>query len=262
MPQIPERFIAIKTLEIKIISSFFYKRRRLSRRPHLFPMNKKCPNCKVVNFPNAESCVRCDYSLDSIEPEITRNVASRKPQKTLAAKIFRRAAFCLFVCLLTLIGFYFSLLMTSKKLAYEEKQTVKKAIDVLETKGFKKETFLLRHLTSFRANDNWLNASTRDENAYAATNFPFEIITIYPEFFTIPMDDAERAMILLHEARHLQGEDEKEAYRFVWRNRRKLGWTGETHNTSKVYINVEKQTREFAPELFRCDWVQSGDCTE
>jgi hypothetical protein len=152
--------------------------------------------------------------------------------------------------------------MSSKPLAYDEKITVKKTIEILEAKGFENEVFLLRRLTSFRANDNWLNASTRDENAYAATNFPFEIITIYPEFFTVPLDDTERAMILLHEAQHLKGADEKEAYEFVWRSRKNLGWTRETHGASKIYINVEKQTREIAPNLFRCDWVKSGDCTE
>jgi hypothetical protein len=69
-------------------------------------------------------------------------------------------------------------------------------------------------------------------------------------------------MILLHEAQHLKGADEKEAYEFVWRSRKNLGWTRETHGASKIYINVEKQTREIAPNLFRCDWVKSGDCTE
>lgn len=230
--------------------------------PADFLMNKKCFNCSVVNFTSAEICVRCHTALDSVEPEINRKISSRKPQKTLGAKIFQRAVVCLAVCLLVIIGFYLSLLATSNSLAYEERQTVKKAIEILDQKGFTNETFLLRNLTIFRADDNWLNASTRDENAYAATNFPFEIITIYPDFFSLPQDDTERAMILLHEARHLQGADEKEAYEFVWRNRQKLGWTRENYAGSKVYINVEKQTREFAPELFRCDWNAGDDCTE
>ncbi len=58
-----------------------------------------------------------------------------------------------------------------------------------------------------RGNDNWLNASTKYENAYAATNFPIEIMTIYPEFFTDTLDDTERAAILLHEAQHLKGAE-------------------------------------------------------
>jgi phage FluMu protein Com len=225
-------------------------------------MNKKCPNCNVVNFMNAEKCVRCESVLETSGVEINRKISSKTPQKTLGAKIFRRAGVCAAVCLAVIFGFYLSLLMSSKPLAYDEKITVKKTIEILEAKGFENEVFLLRRLTSFRANDNWLNASTRDENAYAATNFPFEIITIYPEFFTVPLDDTERAMILLHEAQHLKGADEKEAYEFVWRSRKNLGWTRETHGASKIYINVEKQTREIAPNLFRCDWVKSGDCTE
>ena len=229
-------------------------------------MNKKCPNCNVVNFKNAEICVRCQFVFDTVQltPEVENNHKDlcHKSEKGLGKKILRRAVICVVVCLAVIFGFYLSLLMTSKSLAYDEKQGVKKAIQILEAKGFESEVFLLRHLTSFRANDNWLNASTRDENAYAATNFPFEIITIYPEFFTVPLDDTERAMILLHEAQHLKGADEKEAYEYVWRNRKALGWTRETHGGTKIYANVERQTREFAPELFRCDWNKSGDCTE
>lgn len=225
-------------------------------------MNKKCPNCNVVNFSGAENCIRCNASLLYVEPEITQKVSSRRSEKSLAVKIFQRGAVCLVVCLLVLVGFYLSLLATSKSLPYEEKQMVKRAIENLNSKGFKREGFLLQNITNFRANDNWLNASTRDENAYAATNFPFEVITIYEDFFSIPRDETERSMILLHEAQHLQGADEKEAYEYVWRNRKKLGWTRENYGASKVYINVEKQTREFVPELFKCDWNADGDCTE
>ena len=225
-------------------------------------MNKKCPHCQVVNFREAESCVRCQAPLEAADAGINRDVSSLKPQSSFGAKILRRALVCTAVCLAVIFAFYLSLLMTSKSLGYEEKQAVKRSIRILEEKGFEKEVVLLRYLTSFRANDNWLNASTRDENAYAATNFPFEIITIYPEFFTIPHDDTERAMILLHEAQHLKGADEKEAYAFVWRHRKTLGWTAETHGSTKIYINVQKQTREFVPELFRCDWNAGGDCTQ
>lgn len=225
-------------------------------------MNKKCPACNVVNFADAEQCVRCRAVLKTTETSPNRQIASRNPPNSFAAVICKRAVVCLAVCAATVFCFYLSLLFTSKSLAYDEKQTIKKSIDVLEEKGFGGEVLLLRHLTNFRANDNWLNASTRDENAYAATNFPFEIITVYPEFFAVPLDDAERAMILLHEAQHLKGADEPEAYRFVWRNRKQLGWTRVTHGASKIFVNVEKQTREFAPELFRCDWNAGGDCTE
>lgn len=223
-------------------------------------MNKKCPNCHVINFSHAEDCIRCGVQLAAIE--MNRCAASLTPQSSLGRKILKRAIICVVVCVVVVFGFYLSLLFTSKSLDYNEKQTMKRAIAVLDEKGFSKEVFLLRYLTSFRGNDNWLNASTREENAYAATNFPFEILTIYPDFFTIPQDDTERAMVLLHEAQHLKGADEREAYEYVWRNRQKLGWTRETHGFSKTFLNVEKQTREFAPELFRCDWNKNFDCTE
>jgi hypothetical protein len=233
-------------------------------------MNKKCPNCRVVNFPEADECVRCREPLAAVSPtetaeiRVSRKVESRepKPVKSFKAKVFRRALVCVAVSVAVIFGFYLSLLATSKPLSYDEKQSVKRAIRVLEEKGFDGEVFLLRYAASFRANDNWLNASTRDENAYAATNFPFEIITIYPEFFTVPRDDEERAMILLHEAQHLKGADEPAAYNFVWRSRRRLGWTRESHGETKIFASVERQTREIAPELFRCNWMKTGDCTE
>ena len=57
-------------------------------------------------------------------------------------------------------------------------------------------------------------------------------MTIYPDFFQFPADDTERAAILFHEAKHLEGKDEKEAYEFVWKNRKKLGWTKEKYGNS------------------------------
>ena len=84
-----------------------------------------------------------------------------------------------------------------------------KGSEVLKEKGFTDEAFLLEHVAVFRGNDNWLNASVEKESAYAATNFPFEIVTIYPDFFKYPKDDIERAAILLHESKHLEGKDEK-----------------------------------------------------
>ncbi|MGH9819264.1 MAG: hypothetical protein ACRD43_03765, partial [Pyrinomonadaceae bacterium] len=118
------------------------------------------------------------------------------------------------------------------------------------------------HLTAFHATDNWLNASVQKENAYAATNFPFEIITLYPDFFTLSIDYTERAAILLHEAKHLQGKDEKGAYEFVWKNRERLGWTSDRYHSSEIWQNVRKQTKDYSPFLFTCDFKEFGDCTE
>ena len=139
---------------------------------------------------------------------------------------------------------------------------VENAVSLLKEKDFSDEVFLLEYVTAFRSNDNWLNASIEKENAYAATNFPFEIMTLYPDFFTVPVDDTERAAILLHEAKHLQGADEKEAYEYVWKHRKRLGWTEETHSNSMIWRNVRKQTREFAPHLFVCETNDYDDCTD
>jgi hypothetical protein len=221
-------------------------------------MKKLCPNCNLVNFPLAEECVRCRYKLD--EAVITD--ASANETKTSKSNILRRAIVCVAVCVLVIFGFYLSMIFTSSPLKYDEKQKIQAAVNILEEKGYTKDVFLLRHLTSYRGNDNWLNASTKYENAYAATNFPFEIMTIYPDFFTFTKDDIERAAILLHEAQHLKGADEKEAYEFVWRNRKKLGWTKENYKSSIIWLNVRRQTQEFAPNLFVCDVNEANDCTE
>ncbi|HKX82600.1 MAG TPA: hypothetical protein VJL58_00140 [Pyrinomonadaceae bacterium] len=186
------------------------------------------------------------------------------PSKSLILNlpVIRRAAICGIVIVFTLIGFYLSLIFSASKLTYEERQKVNAAIEILKEKGFTDEAFLLDHFAAFRTNDNWLNASVEKTDAYAATNFPFEIVTLYPEFFTVPQDDIERAAILLHEAKHLQGSDEKEAYEFVWRNRSQLGWTFSAYRFSSNFIDVRRQTAENVPGLFVCDSNVFRDCTE
>lgn len=221
-------------------------------------MNKKCPNCNLVNFLQAEECQRCEHIFTTVE--FTQTNSGGK--KTLLSKFIWRASICFVVCLASILGFYLSLIFTSSPLSKDEKAEVNKAIQVLGNKGFSSEVFLLKYLTSFRSNDNWLNASVEKENAYAATNYPFEIMTIYPDFFKYPVDDTERAAILLHEAKHLQGADEKDAYTFVWKNRYKLGWTKENYINSLVWQNVRKQTKEINPELFLCPDKIYNDCTE
>ena len=221
-------------------------------------MKKRCPNCHLVNFPHSAKCARCRFDLIEVST-FPNGGANIQPVKS---KILRRAIVCAAVCFIAVFGFYLSLIFTSASLNYKEKQQVQSAVRILNEKGFTDEVFLLEYLANYRGNDNWLNASTKLENAYAATNFPFMIITVYSDFFTYPVDDTERAAILLHEARHLKGADEKEAYEFVWRNRKKLGWIKQTHGNSVVWQNVRRQTMEFAPRLFVCGWNEAGDCTE
>ena len=217
-------------------------------------MNKKCPNCQLVNFAAAPVCARCGFELAGNFDQI--EVSAAKPN------FLRRAVVCAAVLLFVFVGFYASLVFSAKPLGYENRKSIETAIALLEQKGFTDEVFWLKNVTVYRANDNWLNASVEKENAYAATNFPFEIMTVYPDFFTFSTDDTERAAILLHEAQHLKGADEKKAYEFVWKNRAKLGWTRETYAKSVIWQNVRKQTKEYSPNIFICELNDFGDCTE
>lgn len=218
-------------------------------------MNKKCPACNVVNFPDAEQCVRCKTSLVGSE----NNHAARRSS---VSRIISRVVICVFVCFAAIFGFYLSLMASAESLSSQQRIEVRKAIDVLHERGFSSEIFLLYHFAAFRSEDNWLNASVAKENAYAATNFPFAIVTLYPDFFTYPRDETERAAILLHESRHLRGEDEHDAYAFVWKHHKQLGWTKGKYGDSVVWRNIRKQTKDNAPELFVCDVNEFGDCTE
>jgi hypothetical protein len=163
---------------------------------------------------------------------------------------------------LAIVVLYLSLVTTSQPVMDYERPNIERAISVLAEKGFEREVFLLRNTTTFRRSDHWLNGLIFSERAYAATNFPFQIVTVYADFYVKAADDTERAMILLHEARHLMGEGEPEAYAYVWQNRERLGWTLLTHGTTPVFVTIEQQTRETAPELFECTDRLWNDCTE
>ena len=179
-----------------------------------------------------------------------------------AARLMSGALYYLAVTLCLLSIFQSSLLVTSQPLRADESETVNRAVDLLEAKGFGREAFLLRRLTIFRTTDNWLNSLAEKENAFAATNYPFNMVTLYPDFFTKAKDDTERAVILLHEARHLQGASEREAYSYAWQSRREIGWTILSHGATDSYVTVEALTREIAPELFTCADRLWNDCTE
>jgi hypothetical protein len=218
-------------------------------------MNRKCVSCGLINYITAHNCTRCGSSLGERE-----NISPK--QGFLKSSLAKRFMVCVAVLVAALIVFYGSLVFSADPLGRDEHLRVQAAIRVLEQRGFTKEVLLLKYFTVFRSNDNWLNASVEKENAYAATNFPFEIITIYPDFFTYPVDDTERAAILLHEAKHLEGKEEKHAYEFVWRNRKKLGWTSNPYRDSLIWRETRKLTKEYAPAMFVCDFSEYGDCSE
>lgn len=218
-------------------------------------MKKKCKKSALVNYPDAAQCARCLDDLTSV-------ASVDAPVSTRRSGFIIRSAICMLVCSLVVLGFYFSLVISAAPLTIEQKSSVRRATAVLKQKGFSGHAFLLENLTVYRSNDNWLNASVAKESAYAATNFPFEIMTLYADFFTYPVDDVERAAILLHEAEHLKGRNEHDAYKFVWENRKALGWVKERYWSSPVWENIRQQTTENAPELFVCENKEFHDCTE
>jgi hypothetical protein len=208
------------------------------------------------------SCKSCPERMTECVMEIRNQQKKPSSGSRHWRRLGRGAVYYLAVTLCLLSIFHSSLVVTSQPLRADEIETVERAINLLDAKGFAKEAFLLRRLTVFRNTDNWLNSLMQKENAFAATNFPFNVLTLYPDFFIKSADDTERAMILLHEARHLQGADEQDAYGYAWRSRHRIGWTILSHGTTESYITVEESTREAAPELFTCTDKLWNDCTE
>ncbi len=228
-------------------------------------MNKKCSDCGLVNFQTAEFCQRCHTKLSRVANSSTEFSSDTDLGKKLdsgAIWLFKRLATAIAVSAVLLAFAYVSLLYSAAQLSIENRKEVDEAINLLDQKGFAREVFLLRWTTAFRSNDNWFNVMTKHDNAYAATNFPFEIVTVYEDFFTKPIDATERAAILLHEAQHLQGAGEEKAYEYAWRNRFRLGWTREHYSNSAIYLNVLRSTRETVPALFQCERNVEHDCTE
>ena len=243
--------------------------------------NRRCPRCGLVNFASAPVCKRCGAALDPAyafaaagagqgfgpaiparehDPvfEDEAELGEGKGRRSL----LRRAAAVLAATLAALVLCHASLLWTSEAATVEQRIEVRRAVDLLEQRGFKREAFLLRRVTNFRTSDNWWNAYMGHGEAYAATNFPFEVVTLYPEFFQYPSDDVERAVILLHEARHLAGAGEEEAFAGVWRDKARLGWTKDKYGQTRVWRNVGEFTRRHAPELFTCGPDGQQDCYE
>jgi hypothetical protein len=184
------------------------------------------------------------------------------PAKLTSRQLLASVANHLTIAVLTVIIFYLSLMTTSQPVSSSDKEIIDRAITVLEKKGFGDEVFLLRHTTTYRSTDHWLNSLIFNENAYAATNFSVQLITVYPDFYSKAVDDTERAMVLLHEAQHLKGANEHDAYAFVWRSRHQLGWTILSHGGTPSFVTIEQQTRDHAPELFTCSEKVWNDCTE
>jgi hypothetical protein len=144
-----------------------------------------------------------------------------------------------------------SLLLTSAPIDAAQRVVVLEAIRKLDDAGFSNEVLVLRHFANFRATDNWWNRHVGHSDAYAATNFPLGVVTLYPRFFNVTVDATERAAILLHEARHLWGDGETAALEAVWREKQRLGWTAERYADTRVFRNTREWTAFAAPWLVR-----------
>jgi hypothetical protein len=165
------------------------------------------------------------------------------------------------VTVVILFGAYASLLVTSDGLERDQREAVRRAIQVLDRNGFSREASVLDRFVSWRGTDNWWNAYVGHQRAYAATNFPFAVVTVYPPFFTVAVDDTERAAILLHEAYHVLGDDEEDVLRHVWLAKQRIGWTGERYAHTRVWRNTREWTAGTVPGLFRCGIDGQSDCT-
>lgn len=217
----------------------------------------KCPSCKLVNSATDETCRRCGSPLTG-RADSNAAVGDEIVKKRSLGK---RLLWILGATLFLLFSFYLSLRVTSDDLDYDKRQVVQRSVAILEQKGFGKEASLLRNFTTYRGSDNWWNRYIGHRDAYAATNFPFEVLTLYPEFFVDTVDDNERAAILLHETYHLYGSGEEAALEGVWRNKQRLGWTEENYSRSKAWNNTRELTMNLVPTLFQCGPDGKSDCT-
>ena len=205
----------------------------------------RCPHCGIANFADGGACRRCGEFLLASRPAAAA-AADHEPST------LRRIGAMAGTVALVMFAWWASLFVTSEGLDPEQRLMVYRAVDLLEQRGFRKEVFALRNVARFRSTDNWWNLHVGHDQAYAATNFPFEIVTVYPWFFELPKDDVERAVILLHEAQHLMGADEETALRRVWELKGRLGWTAGAYGRSKVWRNTREWTQGSAPDLFTC----------
>ena len=226
--------------------------------PH--PSRQECPECGLINAGADEQCRRCGAFLtpgESFVPEpLDANPIAERPRRSL----LKRLGWIVSATLIILIVWYLSLLLSSDGLKPDQHLKVDAAIGLIEQSGFKREGFILRHATVFRSTDNWWNRYIGHRDAYAATNFPFEIVTLYGEFFDTPVDDRERAAVLLHEARHLLGDGEEAALRNTWMSKQRLGWTADRYKQTRVWDATERLTRAQFPYLFQCGSDGKADC--
>ena len=211
-----------------------------------------CVHCGLSSATGLRACQHCGKAL----------AAMKKKKSGLKHLILKSLTRIVLLTLVLLFLGYVSLITTSDPLLPGQEKEVNKAIDVIERRGFAKQAFVLKRLVRYRSTDNWWNRHNGHQSAYAATNFPFEVVTLYPQFFEDPVDEVERAAILLHESYHLFGYGEPGAFEGAWTDRFKLGWTKEHYNLTPVWFSVKESTLRWAPQLFTCGEDRHSDCTE
>jgi hypothetical protein len=217
---------------------------------------RKCAQCGLVNFADADNCRRCRSSLIDA-PAAAPEVAESKTQSRGAG---RRIAFILGTIVLSIFAWSRSLLLTSTPIDSGQRQVVLHAVEAIEQAGFSREVVMLRNFANYRSTDNWWNTYLGHSQAYAATNFPLGVVTLYEPFFHATTDDTERAVILLHEAQHLLGAGEPAALETTWRQKSRLGWTADKYGETKVWKNTKEWTTSDVPSLFQCGADGHGDC--
>jgi hypothetical protein len=219
--------------------------------------SNKCAQCGLVNFAANATCRRCGAGLHPGGPieEVAEPVPKERGFGRKLLWIFGATLTLLFVC-------FMSLLATSERLDFNQRQTVADAIAVLEQAGFSREAFVLGNLVNYRSTDNWWNEYVGHQSAYAATNFPFEVVTLYPAFFQFAVDDTERAAILLHESYHLFGAGEEAALQGAWVQKERIGWSTYAYSQTKVWKNTREWTAGSVPLLFKCGMDRHSDCVE
>ena len=216
---------------------------------------RKCAQCGLMNFADAETCRRCRSDLLDVLAAAS-DVARPAPSR----RVGRRIAFILGAIVLSIFAWSRSLLLTSTPIDDGQRQVVMHAVGMLERAGFSKEVVMLRNFANYRSTDNWWNVHVGHSQAYAATNFPLGVVTLYEPFFRVSADDTERAAILLHEAQHLLGAGESAALETTWRQKSRLGWTEEQYGATKVWRNTREWTIAEIPSLFHCGPDGASDC--
>jgi hypothetical protein len=212
----------------------------------------------LVNYSTSPVCRRCEAPLGANEEATLLQLTIEREGRSFGRWVLWIVAVVVTISTMA----YASLLLTSERLTRDERQAVTSAIAVLEQAGFTSEASALTRLATFRRTDNWWNRYVGHPTAFAATNFPFGVVTLYPAFFRFPVDDIERAIVLLHEASHLYGGREEEALQRVWESKHRLGWTEVRYGGTRVWKNTREWTKAAIPAFFRCGPDNESDCFE